>query len=454
MKKISLFLFLLFLAPLVQAQQKSATRLDSVKLHLQELVQKNYVPGIVLGVYENGKTRYYTYGVADKRNGTAVSENTVFEIGSITKTFTTLLAQMLVKEGVVSWDDPVNKYLPDSLKSLEKEGQKVTLRHLASHTAGFPKVPGNLKPKDNYDPYADYTAKDLYAYLNQVPLQTVPGEKINYSNTGVSLLGQVLENATGKTYQSLLRERVLQPLQLESAVFDGANPSYTRAKGYLDGEPVKDWSAKAVAPAGMLDMSAKDLMRYNLAFIGETKTKLYPHMQEVLQVQKIMSNDKGLQGGLTLGWQIQVKDGDTLYWHNGGTGGFRSFTGLMPGKNKAVVILTNTAYDVDPIAAYALGFSHNMPKLRKTADLTESVLKQYIGVYQLAPNFTITVSFKDGQLKAQATNQPAVTIYPESETRFFMKVTDAELEFKKENGTVNSLVLYQNGNEIEGNKIK
>ena len=361
---------------------------------------------------------------------------------------------MLVKEGKINWDDPVNKYLPDSLKALEKDGEKVTLRHLASHTAGLPKVPGNLQPKDNFDPYADYTVKNLYAYLQQVPLQTIPGEKINYSNTGVALLGQVLENATGKTYQELVRERILKPLQLKSAVFEGVNPNYTRAQGYLESEPVKDWSAKAIAPAGMLDMSAKDLMQFTLAHMGANKTKLYPNMKQVLQVQKIMSNDKGLQGGLSLGWQVQVKDGDKLYWHNGGTGGFRSFTGFIPNKNKAVVILTNSVYDADPVAAYALGFVPELPKLRKAAKLPDNVLKQYTGVYQLAPNFNITILHEGGQLKAQATGQPSIAIYPESETRFFMKVVDAELEFKKENGKVTSLVLHQGGRETPGKKIE
>ncbi|MFD2513020.1 serine hydrolase [Pontibacter locisalis] len=454
MKKVQLLLFLLLPALHVQAQQNTSSRQDSVKSYLQELVQENQVPGVVLGVYENGKIQFYTYGVADKGKQVPLTENTIFEIGSITKTFTTLLAQMLISEGKINWDDSVNKYLPDSLKVLEKDGKKVTLRHLASHTAGLPKVPSNLQPKDNYDPYADYTKKDLYAYLQQVPIQTVPGEKINYSNTGVALLGQVLENATGKTYQEMVRERILKPLQLKSALLEGANPSYTRAQGYLDGKPVKDWSFKAVAPAGALDMSAKDLMQYTLAYMGTGRSKLKPHAKQVLRVQKIMSNDKGLQGGLTLGWQIQVKDGDTLYWHNGGTGGFRSFTGFIPGKDRAVVILANSVYDVDQIAAYALGFAPEFPSIRKTVNLPDSILKQYTGVYQLAPNFNITISLQDGQLKAQATNQPAVAIYPASETSFFMKVVDAELEFKKENGKVTSLVLQQNGNSIPGEKVK
>lgn len=177
--KIFILPLLLFIVPFVHAQKKSDIRQDSAKLYLQELVKENYVPGVVLGVYENGKAQYYTYGIADKSKKAKVSENTVFEIGSITKTFTTLLAQMLVQEGKINWDDPVNKYLPDSLASLEKDGKKVTLRHLASHTAGLPKVPSNLQPKDPYDPYADYAAADLYSYLQQVPLQATPGDQIN-----------------------------------------------------------------------------------------------------------------------------------------------------------------------------------------------------------------------------------------------------------------------------------
>lgn len=270
----------------------------------------------------------------------------------------------------------------------------------------------------------------------------------------MALLGQALSNATGKPYEELVRERILKPMQLKSAVFDGTGSAKERAQGYLEGKPVKDWSAKAIAPAGALDMNAKDLMQYTIAHMGANKTKLYPHMKQTLHPQKLMDNGKGLQGGVALGWQVQVRDGDTIYRHNGGTGGFRTFTGFIPGKNRAVVLLTNSVYDLDPVAAYTLGFLPSLPDIRKAAKLPESVLKQYTGVYQLAPNVNITVLFEEGQLKAQVTGQPAIAIYPESEDRFFMKVVDAELQFKKENGKVTSLVLHQGGREIPGQKVE
>ena len=126
-----------------------------------------------------------------------ISEDTIFEIGSITKIFTTLILMDMVANGEVVLDEPVETYLP-SVKIPELNGKKITLRHLATHYSGLPSLPDNFNPKNPMNPYEDFTSEDLYHFLNHYNLKRAPGEQFEYSNVGLGLLGHILGKRAGQ----------------------------------------------------------------------------------------------------------------------------------------------------------------------------------------------------------------------------------------------------------------
>lgn len=199
-----LALFALGLA--VEGQAGTATdnrgRIDRVA---SPLVERGVAVGLVVGVLEGGEGRCLAYGETVLGSGKAPDEDTVYEIGSITKVFTALLLADAVERGAVSLDDPVQKYLPAGV-ILPVKGAPITLAHLASHTSGLPRLPPNLKPADDANPYADYSVDDLYASLRALRLESAPG-RYEYSNYGAGLLGHVLALQAGRPYEELLVER-------------------------------------------------------------------------------------------------------------------------------------------------------------------------------------------------------------------------------------------------------
>ena len=172
--------------------------------------------GIVVGVIEPQGRRFVSYGSLQKGGTRRPDADTVFEIGSVTKVFTSLLLSDMVQRGQVSLDDPVSKYLPDGVKVPERNGRAITLVDLATHTSGLPRLPGNLHPKDPANPYADYSSEQLYEFLSTYQLPRDVGSKFEYSNLGGGLLGFALARRAGTDYESLVRSRITAPLGMKS----------------------------------------------------------------------------------------------------------------------------------------------------------------------------------------------------------------------------------------------
>jgi D-alanyl-D-alanine-carboxypeptidase/D-alanyl-D-alanine-endopeptidase len=182
----------------------------------QQLLAARVAPapglGIVVGVVDHGKTAVYKAGATG--NAVPLDERTVFEIGSVTKTFTGTILASMVRDGSVRLDDPVAKYLPESVHVPRRNGKVITLLNLATQHSGLPRVPSNLDV-GSPDPYATYTTQKLYAFLNGYKLTRDPGESFEYSNLGVGLLGVALANRAHTSYEDLLRQRVLGPLGMD-----------------------------------------------------------------------------------------------------------------------------------------------------------------------------------------------------------------------------------------------
>lgn len=309
-------------------------------------------PGLVIGIVDSSEKHVLRYGVASVEDSVRLSANTPFEIGSVTKTFTALLLAEMAQRGAVDPSDPIGRYLPDSVQAPAFDGQSIQLQHLATHTSGLPRLPDNLSPPSMTDPYADYTAAKLYTFLDGFKLSHPPGAQYAYSNLGGGLLGHLLARRADTSFAALLRSRVLQPLGLDDTRFPAAPGSADAAlaQGYASTGPAAYWHWDVLAGAGALRSTPADLLRFLQMQLDAEGIPLASAIRETHRIRHRASK----QLALTLGWHVSTApDGTRLYWHNGGTGGFRSFVGFIPGNDTALVVLTNRALPLQAFNRFA-----------------------------------------------------------------------------------------------------
>jgi CubicO group peptidase (beta-lactamase class C family) len=400
--------------------------------------------GIVVGVIEPAGRRIVARGTFDN-DKRAVNGDTLFEIGSVTKVFTALLLADAVQRGELALTDPVSKFLPAGVKMPERDGKKITLQDLATHTSALPRLPANFAPKDAANPYADYTVAQLYDFLSTCDLPRDIGTTHEYSNLGVGLLGHVLALRAHTDYETLVRTRITAPLGMKSTAITLSEPLQRRLAPGHDAERkrVKNWDFSALAGAGALRSTANDLLTFLSAFLKPTPQPLAPAMKSLLTVRR---ETPAPHLEIALGWFVtKLGDGREIIWHNGGTGGYRSYLGYDRKNGTGVVVLSNMYTDegVDDIGRHLLDPATPVltpPQGRRKISVDPATLDRYIGVYELAPKFVITITREDGQLFAQATGQAKLEIYPESQNRFFYEIVDAQITFESD-----GLILHQGG---------
>ena len=419
---------------------------------IRERVDANETPGIVVAVYENGKTQFYSFGYADVASKRPPGPKTLFEIGSITKTFTTTSLALLAEEGKLSLSDPVQKFLPDSVKAPERDGKSITLVDLATARSGLPRMPSNMKPADEENPSIDYDVQKMFAFLSGYTLTREIGSQYEYSNFGMGLLGVVIARIEHKSYSEVITTKILKPLQMKNTYLNTPErKDKDVATGYSGKKAAKHWTwtdQSSIQGAGGLLSNADDMVNYLVANLEPQNNPLGRAMTASHQPR----NDAGRETmKIGLGWHIR----NNIVWHNGGTGGFRTFAGFDPKKHKAVVVLTNSTMGADDLGFHLLDASIPLKKIRKTVAIDQHVLEVYPGTYQITPAFGIDVTLEKDQLFIQATGQSKAEAYPESDTKFFLKVVDAQIEFvRNEKGDVEKLILYQNGQALSGKKTK
>jgi serine-type D-Ala-D-Ala carboxypeptidase/endopeptidase len=413
--------------------------------------------GIVVGVIEPMGRRVTAYGALEQGDARPLNRDTVFEIGSMTKVFTSLLLAEMVQRGEVALTDPVAKYLPAGVKMPERGGKQITLVDLSTHTSGLPRLPDNLKPKDPNNPYGDYSVEQLYQFLSSYQLTRDIGSKYEYSNLGGGLLGHVLALRAGMSYEQLVQTRILGPLAMKSTAITLSPDMKTRlAVGHDQSlNSTANWDLPTLAGAGALRSTANDMLDFLAANLGYTKTTLASAMAAQLAIRR-PTGSPGLE--IALGWHVLASHGHEIVWHNGGTGGYRSYMAYDLKRRIGVVVLSNTStmVGVDDIGLHLMDGGvplAPMPRQRTEITVDPRLLADYVGTYQFAPTFSIAITLEDGKLSEQATGQPKFPIFAESPTKFFLKVVDAQLEFSRDGaGQVASMTLYQNGNAPKGKK--
>ncbi len=410
--------------------------------------------GIVAGVIDANGRRVVAYGSLAKDDQRRLGGDTVFEIGSMTKVFTSLLLMDMARRGEVALTDPVSKYLPAGVKMPERNGRKITLADLSTQSSGLPRLPSNLAPKDMANPYADYSVQQLYDFLSGYKLTRDIRSQYEYSNLGVGLLGHVLSLRAGMSYEALVRSRICDPLGMKDTRVTLTPYMKARlATGHSATLAVTaNWDIPTLAGAGALRSTTSDMLTFLAANLGYIKTPLAPAMADEISIRR-PAGAPDMQ--IAYAWHIQTRDGDSIIWHNGGTGGYRSYMGFDPKTRVGVVVLTNISTDtgVDDIGRHLLNSSYpllkvNPPTERRQITLDPKIFDRYVGVYQLGPYALLVISRDGDRFYAQLTGQEKVEIFAQSDSTFFYKIVDAQLSF----GAA-SVTLHQNGADTVGRRL-
>jgi CubicO group peptidase (beta-lactamase class C family) len=424
--------------------QDNVSRMEQV---VQSYVDSKQFMGAALVARDGKVSLSKGYGFANLEWGVANSPASKFRLGSITKQFTAACILLLEERGKLKVDDPVKKYMTEAPAAWDK----VTIFNLLTHTSGIPSFTGF--PDYSSTEAIATTPEKLVARFRDKPLEFQPGEKWNYSNSGYVLLGYLIEKISQQSYSEFVQENIFTPLGMKDSGYDSNSAIILhRASGYTP-------SAKGAIHAGYIDMSipfsagslystTEDLLRWEQGLMGG----------KLLSAASLAKMTTPFKNDYAFGLAVHAVSGHKVIEHGGGIEGFNTEIAYYPEDKLTVVVLANLNGGVPETIANALaqvahGEKGVLPSERKEITVSPTVLGAYVGTYQLTPDFAIVVTLEGGQLMEQATGQPKFPLFAESETKFFLKVVDAEVEFfKNEKGEVTHLILHQGGQDQKGTK--
>jgi CubicO group peptidase (beta-lactamase class C family) len=381
------------------------------------------------------------YGSANLEWSIPNDATTKFRLGSLTKQFTAASILLLEERGKLNVEDRVTKYLPDAPAAWGP----ITIRHLLTHTSGLP----------NFTAFADYrslaslptTPDALVARFRDKPLDFQPGEKFSYSNSGYALLGYLIEKVTGGSYEAFLLQNIFAPLGMKDSGYDSNTAIIPRrASGYVPGAPapLNAGFVHMTIPfaAGALYSTTEDLLRWEQGLFGG----------KVLSPESLRKMTTPFKNDYAFGVSVRTTAQRTVVEHNGGIDGFNTYLAYYPDSKTTVVVLGNLNGPAPDQIGPKLGAAAHGDAIQSTArkeiTLPAATLARYVGTYELVAGVTLMITVDGGQMMGQLTGQGKLALFPESETFFFLKVVDAQVEFFKDDaGTVTHLVLHQNGRD-------
>jgi len=332
--------------PIPTSNRMSSTLDSLVDRFAHPYISQGPTVGLSIGVLVGNDVFYYGYGETDRNNAKLPDENSIYEIGSISKTFTATLLANAVNQGKVKLSDPANMYLPDSARKLAYNDVPITLQSLSNHSSGIPRMPDNmnafLDPPTN--PYVNYDDKRLFGYYANFKPSRKVGDQYEYSNLAVGTLGVILEKVNHEPYEKMLVEKICGPLGMnDTREFIRPGDSARVARGYSEnGNYNGPWDFKSFAAAGGIRSTAKDMLKYAAANMGHAPAALKKDILLTHTVTFSQGNNK-----VALGWHYIKPGQDEVLFHNGGTGGYRTYLGINLQKQFAVVVLSNCGISVD-----------------------------------------------------------------------------------------------------------
>jgi CubicO group peptidase (beta-lactamase class C family) len=398
--------------------------------------------GIVVGLVDGKRTTFFRAGTSGTKR--PLDARTLFEIGSVTKTFTGTLLALSVLDKSVRPEEPVADLLPPGTHVPSKGDAKIELIDLATQFSGLPRLPANL-PTDTKDPYASYTADDLFHFLSDYVLPRPPGAAFEYSNLGAGLLGYALAHHAKTTYEALVTRSIFKPLHMDDSFVD---VPADRAEGVAtphdaDGNVTNAWHFNALAGAGAIRSSAADMVKYLRANLGEGP--LSAACALALKPVRDLPDER-----IGYFWMTSAKY--RMIWHNGGTGGYRSFVGVDPAKKRGVVVLSNSGVGVDDIGFHVLNAAYPLEDYPDSSVDTKA-LEQYAGTYDFGQGLKLAIVREGRTLRARLGGQPAYRIYADGKDAFVYRVVEASLTFgRNAAGKIVNLTLHQSGRDLPATK--
>lgn len=315
--------------------------IDSIKAIIEKEVANKRSKSIIVGIVDANGRHIVSAGVKNDKDPSLPDGNTIYELGSIGKLFTTLLMAEMSLRNDLNYNDPVSKYLPKYVKVPSKNGKEITLLHLSTHRSGLPRMPYNIDPKNLDNPIADYTVEELYECISKIELNRDIDSKWSYSNIGYGLLGQALTQVSGKSFEPLLKQKITDALNMKSTMIS-LTPVLKKNMAmpyFIYGYPTVNWQNPGLAGAGGASSNMNDMLTFAAANVGLIKSDLLPAM-ELTHIKQ--GKKDGNDGFITMGWTIINENNEHILWKDGATGGYRTFIGIDKKKKYGIIILSNT----------------------------------------------------------------------------------------------------------------
>jgi CubicO group peptidase (beta-lactamase class C family) len=439
-------------------------QVKDIDRYITSEMELDRIPGMAIGVYSHGQVLMAKgYGLANVELNVPVKPETLFQSGSVGKQFVSAAVMMLVEEGRIGLDDSIVKYFPNAPETWNR----VLVKNLLSHTSGLAEYETEQRtgPKGPFYMRLDFTEDELVEKTEALPIDFQPGEKWAYRNTNYLLLGIMIHKVTGKFYADYLTERIFKPLGMTSTrLISDADIIPNRASGYeLHGDKVQNqtWVSPTFNSTadGTLYFNVLDLAKWDEALYGTGLLK-QSSLDRIWTVFPL-NDGKPNPAHYGFGWIINTLNEHKLIEHSGGWQGFACIISRYVDDTLTIVVLTNLdASHPGKIAHQIAGLVNPAlkpppPKEHKEIPVDPKLFDGYIGRYQLAPNFIVTITAEDGHLFAQSTGQPKVQIFPETERDYFLKVVDAQISFVTDsNGRATELILHQSGTNVHAKRLE
>jgi CubicO group peptidase (beta-lactamase class C family) len=439
--KRSLILAVLFTASC--AAQDVTTRMKEV---VKSYTHSNAFMGSVLVARDGKILLNQGYGFANLEWKIPASPTTSYRLASITKQFTAASIMLLQERGKLKIQDPIRNYLPEAPAAWDK----ITIYNLLTHTSGIPNYT-SFPDQASLDPFP-ITSKQLVTRFLNKPLDFQPGERYNYSNSGYAVLGYLIERLSGQSYGDFVEQNIFKPLGMTHSNY-GSNSAIIpeRASGYVSGPtgllnaPFTHFSMSYAA--GGLCSTTEDLLLWEQALFNG----------KFLSAASVQSMTTPFKNDYGFGLIIRTETGHKLIEHEGGVQGFNTQMTYYPEDKLTVIVLANLngpAHEeiARKLAQIVHGEKVVLTSERKEVALSPQILATYIGTYHLASvNHDLVVSLEDGHLHLKSEGNYNRAMFSESESSFFLKEVDAQVDFTKDTaGHVTGLILHQDAHDMEG----
>lgn len=438
-------------------------QLAAIDKYVAGEMAKERIPGAEVGIYSRGKILLAKgYGLADVELNVPVKPETIFQTGSVGKQFVSAAVMMLVEDGKLSLDDSITKYFPDAPASWKP----ILVKNLLSHTSGLAEYETDERTGPNGPFYLrlDFTEDELVKKTEALPIEFAPGEKWNYRNTNYMLLGIMIHKVTGMFYADYLAEKIFKPLGMTSTrLISDADIIPNRSSGY----EIHDGKLKNqawVSPTfnstadGALYFNVLDIAKWDEALYGTSLLK-QSSLDRIWTVYPL-NDGKPNPFHYGFGWEITARNGHKLIQHNGAWQGFTCDLERYVDDSLTVAVLTNLdaarPWQMSQVISGLVNpaLMPPPPKEHKEVSIDPKLFDNYVGAYQLAPNFTLTISREGNQFFVQATGQPKVEIFAESDREFFIKAIEAEITFVTDGtGRATELILHQGGLDQHAKRV-